>query len=945
MIETYGRIRYVWLFSFCSTVLLALLFQKFLLPLMPALHAGHGVMKGDADFYHQSAQMIADTIRAHGWSAWRPWSSATNTTGNVAVLAALYVLFGASPALIIPVNACLNATSAVLLLLIGRTVWPGRVGNLAGIGAALLFTLFPTSLSWYSQPLKDCYVFTGLLLALYSWLVVLQGRMARRALAGRLSLGLAGILLIDFVKPYHLKLLLVAYMISVLLALAAYLMRRERPTVRLLAYYAMAGLAIVVAIVLTKPYYSGYTSGELYSTWDGAMPGSGKVWRWQNTDWMPEALEHNFEVAANTRAGMIAFNQQVGAGSLIDKDASPQTVGEVLAYLPRALQIGLFAPFPGTWLDNPGATHIMADAETLVWYAIFPGLLLALYYRRALPIAMVLAFAVFYLTVFAFVTPNIGTLYRYRFVFEFLLMVVGLAGWFELYARYRKRWAPAEGAGEAATRGGHGKEAVLGGALMVSLITLVGYLGFFLRDLILVRWMGAGDDVDAFFLGSMIPMFFISVVAMPVGQTLVPRLFGVESAEGRAAARRLISAALTWLVLFMFAAALVLWLFAPFVYHALGWQFTPQKLADVNMVMQVYLAIMCIGVVIIVGNAILNAEGRIIFPSMAQLIVPLVVILVLLVTGTAYGIRAVVYAMLAGQVLNLVLVGHALWRAGLLGLFRLEPVSPRKHFPFHQYVAIAAGAVSAAMIIPVANSVAATMPSGSVSIIGMGVKVIVLITGVIGMGLTTALLPYFSRLVSKAHHSMAQSELSFFLLLATVFSVPISLVLRMMAAPMVSLLMANSALTEENTVELIRTVQYGMAQLPFYACGLIIIKYLTASERARPLFASAVVGLATMGVLGAYLSRSLGVSGVSLAITISVAVSAMVLLFYLDYRKHLPAKDTLLLAGNWLVAIALFVGLHFHMGVELVIFSLLFLGVAYVNWGALMSSARQSRAA
>ncbi|MEQ1667603.1 MAG: hypothetical protein ABL868_04030, partial [Sulfuriferula sp.] len=132
---------------------------------------------------------------------------------------------------------------------------------------------------------------------------------------------------------------------------------------------------------------------------------------------------------------MIIYNQSVRANTLIDAEYQPNSVGTMLAYLPRAALVGAFAPFPNTWLQKLSLPKLGAIGETIIWYILAPGVLLALLYRRSIQLTITLLFALFFITVFSFVGPNVGTLYRARYAFEFLLILIGIAGWLIFLAR------------------------------------------------------------------------------------------------------------------------------------------------------------------------------------------------------------------------------------------------------------------------------------------------------------------------------------------------------------------------------------------------------------------------------------------------------------------------------------------------------------------------------
>jgi len=58
--------------------------QKLALPLVPSLHAGHGLLVNDAILFHETAAEIAARINTLGWSEWSLWPA--NFTGNVGSL-------------------------------------------------------------------------------------------------------------------------------------------------------------------------------------------------------------------------------------------------------------------------------------------------------------------------------------------------------------------------------------------------------------------------------------------------------------------------------------------------------------------------------------------------------------------------------------------------------------------------------------------------------------------------------------------------------------------------------------------------------------------------------------------------------------------------------------------------------------------------------------------
>ncbi len=241
----------VFLLFFSYATAAALLFQKSLLPLVASVHHGQGLVEGDSAYFHAVAVDLADRIRQHGWSEWRVYPTHA-ATGNVALLGALYALFGIDPSLIVPVNAALHALAGTLLFLLGQMLWPGRVGMLAGVTAGTLFVVFPSALNWYGQIHKDGFAITGTLLVLMSWVIAETGCFGFRKVATALPAVLVGLLLIVFVRPYNLMLIFGGMLTMLALRFATFRKNRESIDYR-------RGLALQTTLVILA--YQGRPPG------------------------------------------------------------------------------------------------------------------------------------------------------------------------------------------------------------------------------------------------------------------------------------------------------------------------------------------------------------------------------------------------------------------------------------------------------------------------------------------------------------------------------------------------------------------------------------------------------------------------------------------------------------------------------------------------------------
>lgn len=903
----------IFLLFFSYATAAALLFQKFLLPLVASAHHGQGLVEGDSTYFHAVAVELAGRIHQYGWSEWRVYP-ALGATGNVALLGALYALFGADPSLMVPVNAAIHALTGTLLFLLGRMLWSGRTGRLAGMIAGSLYIVFPSALNWYGQIHKDGFAIAGTMLILTAWVAAEAGRQGRWQFLATIAMVLAGVALIVFVRPYHLMLVLGGVVLMLIFKLAS-----------VWKYYGASEhrralpLQLVLGVLVGATVYMAPRTGadeQNYARWTAEKSSQ---WMWQPTPWIPQSIERYAEVLARTRAGLIEEGLRIQAGSLYDIDSLPATTPQMVAYAPRALQIALFAPFPTLWFEKISVTRLVAVGEMAIWYLIAPGLLLALWFARSRGVLTVVVFALALLTVSGFTNANIGTLYRIRYLYLFLLMLVGLAGW--LGFMERRGWTSKVGADAALREPAaprveenlrQARSVLVGSGITVAAVTAITFLGLFIRDIVMARMFGLGEELDAFVAASVVPMFLVAALSVPIGTAIVPVFLSVREHHSAVAAQAL---ARRIGLLFLVGALVLAGLLAlagPRLLEAVGWTFLGEKAARTQAIILWMLAIFVCSGLVTLGNGLLNALGQYVVPAAAQIIVPVVAIAALLVFGSSHGALVVAVAMFAGQLVNLALVYRvlALRDISLLRAAKFEVAGTGQFIS--QYLPLVAAAVFMQLAVPVSTAMASALPEGSVAALGLGSKAVLFITGLIGAAITSVVLPYFSRYMAQNRLLDARRELSFLLLAGTVISIPVTLALHLLAVPFVQLVFEGGAFGSAEVSLVSRVMANGILQLPFFVINVLLLKFAIASRHSGRVMVAASVGLAVLVLLNMALMNRIGVPGIALSMTLATAVTAGLMLLLFCRLGDVAWVDMTFIVTNWILYLALAVCLHYE---------------------------------
>ncbi|MEI6070393.1 MAG: lipid II flippase MurJ [Verrucomicrobiae bacterium] len=858
-----------WIIGFLNACLMALAMQKLLLPMVPAMHAGHGLLKNDAIIFHEAAVELAGRIRAHGWSEWTLYPP-PNFTGNVGILAALYAVFGPEPAVFIPLNAAAHATGALMLCLLGPVLWPGKTGRVGGLVAGIVFLAFPSALLWYGQNHKDAFAIAGTLMILYAWLRIPQvSRAPVRIVKMFLLAGLGGTLLV-VVRPYSTMIVAGALSCSWLAVLGACLFgksRREKMSnlIILLLFVCLAGAVAFGASKLSsaRKIYEDPSANESWS--------ANANWKWKESDWLPSKTDAFLKRASELRVHFIGYAQSVGAGSGIDEHRMPYDALGALAYMPRALFVGMFAPFPDTWSQRVSLPRLAVAIETSVWYFFFLGLIVLGCRHPSQALLAGLVFCAVILVVQDYVNPNVGTLYRLRYGVWMFLLLGGAVGWVSVGVDLLSRVERSHQRGHAIPAGAGIQEKISGlstlaasGALTM-LITFVGYLGFLARDLLLVQANGLNSSMDSLFAAMMLPMVFVNCLAIPIPDAITMPFVKLMTKGDPEEGRRFIRKVLFMAALVMGASAAAAWVFAaPAMRMILGSQ-DPQQVATGAALLRLFAPVVLLSAWTVIGNAVLNALHRFRDSALAQLSVPVCSISAILLAPPGSLLVYAIIGMVVGALANAAIVAILCNRQGI----ELRPSTariPDSSIPIlDTYGWLVFAALFSSAAAPVNYAFAAMAGVGAVSGWAFASKMILLFNGLVIAGVTSVLLPHMARTISRSTASQTGSYFVFLLLSGTWVGGAVLLGVAVFAEPMVAALFTGSKVTEAQVQTLSQVLRIGVVQLPVLVVGAIIIKAAAVTQcSSRSVLASAVA-LVVSAVTSSLLVPSLGILGIAYA--------------------------------------------------------------------------------
>lgn len=391
----------------------------------------------DASIFQFNASYLVSILRQQGLAAWIAVPAQLHAKLYSLSYAVLAPLFGYGTLGAEPLNIMYYLATLVLVFQLGREVGGPR----AGLAAAAAVAVWPSYLLLSVQILRDPLFIAALLLLCRCGVGLMAG--TGRPLTGP-GLGVAGGLAVLVLWLVRWDLQEVVAGAALLAAVMAALRRRVagRGWTRL-------GAAVLAALTLAAPRLAEATRplGLFPRQSPGlAVAPLGPVVATRCDPAAPPSCLHDLVERLAWRAGYLRqkFLHKYGrAGSVIDADVVLEGAGGLVRYLPRALCIGLLAPFPHRWLEPGGRTgragRLLSAVEMLFLYAAQVLALLAVVQRPRAPAAYLLLVGLAGCMALGTVVPNLGTLYRLRHAF--FMLFLALAGSARLPAGLRRAMA------------------------------------------------------------------------------------------------------------------------------------------------------------------------------------------------------------------------------------------------------------------------------------------------------------------------------------------------------------------------------------------------------------------------------------------------------------------------------------------------------------------------
>jgi putative peptidoglycan lipid II flippase len=399
-----------------------------------------------------------------------------------------------------------------------------------------------------------------------------------------------------------------------------------------------------------------------------------------------------------------------------------------------------------------------------------------------------------------------------------------------------------------------------------------------LKDLIVARRFGTGDDLDAFLLAFALAVYVAGSFRSAFFSAFVPRFIDAHARRGDQGANELLARALFVHLGWLAVAAATLALLSGPIVAMLGGAFPPDKRELTRLILVTLAPFVVLDGLSGIYASVLNARGRFVTAALVTTVPPVVTLVVVAGWSGRFGVYALVGGAVFGAAIEALVSAFLVKREGLR-------VRPSLTGPGAEGLGVfkAFALLTGALALMGANTVidqamAAGAGPGSVAALGFAAKIPAAVLGLAGLALGTTTLPHYAGMAAERRFDDMAASMRRHAAKIAASSIAVAVVLAVVSRPLVKLLFEHGSFHAEDTARVAAIQSLYALQIPGFLVGMVAGRYLIALGRDRWLFAVAAMNFVLNLAGNVVLLKLMGLPGIALSTSLFYTVAALVLL-------------------------------------------------------------------
>ena len=421
------------------------------------------------------------------------------------------------------------------------------------------------------------------------------------------------------------------------------------------------------------------------------------------------------------------------------------------------------------------------------------------------------------------------------------------------------------------------------------------------REIILAREFGTGPEMEAYVAAFRIPdLLFLVVMSGAFGAAFIPVFGGYINGGQREKAWRLASAVLTWSGVVILALCAVSFVFARPLMLIVAPGYDE---ATVDMAVQLMRILLLSPVFLgfgIAAKGILEAQNQFTLPAIAPLIYNVAIIIGALFFVQDYGIYAVGWAVIIGALGHFLVQIPGLVRSGI----EFRPSLNRHIEGLHEVARLLGPRIIGLAVFQInfiaVTAFASTAGDQSVAAINYAWQLLMLPHGVLALSISTVMFPTMATLYALGDQEGFRRTLDNTMRPLIFLSVPASVALLLLRKPIVQVIFQSGSFDAESTALVIQPLAWFAIGLVGYALTEILTRVFYATRDTRTPVITGILTVILNLILCALFLEAMGYAGLALALSVTTAAEAVILVLFLRKRAGHVVESTF---GPWLLKV------------------------------------------
>jgi putative peptidoglycan lipid II flippase len=419
------------------------------------------------------------------------------------------------------------------------------------------------------------------------------------------------------------------------------------------------------------------------------------------------------------------------------------------------------------------------------------------------------------------------------------------------------------------------EKSLLKPTLQITFLSFVGILVSFCTQMFVAKQFGAGMEIDAYYVASVIPDYIITVLVGAMAFTFIPTFIEYETTKGKQDAWKIASifTNLTFIVLFVIS--VLGFIYAKQLTLIIAPGFIGEEFSLAIKLLRIILPSIIFSGLNSLLSSLYYAEHRFLSPAVATLVSTTLMLLSVVFISPYCGVKSLAWGRLIGTAISLLVVIPILFK------------KKRYHFNFnfnnegviHVLKTITpllfAGIIYRVTMV-IEKTIASTLPVGSITYLSYANRIITLLETMAVAGISTSIFPVMAR--GWAENDLAKVRYYFVkgIRIIMLITFPIAAIVVMLRVPITQILFERGAFDHKITLAISNVLLFLMPYFILSCICNILWKGFYISQKTK-LSAGLNIILALVYILLAYiLANIFSYLGLAIALCLQYLLATLI---------------------------------------------------------------------